>query len=151
MPVVRFQNGCTTTNSEGLANTIRDAKVDRVVLFASHRAIDEHPTHSGFHDGTMQALPLMAAIAEIELPLENNLIIVFDGIFLTAQSSHRQVEIDFVLDEAIKTDKVWFSGRRSDFTGSLEAEAAADVYLKHCDSLQQLSTDTRNQYLQFLR
>lgn len=132
----------TGDNSNFLTGAINSEAVTKVVLFASPREIDKHESYNAASDGPVTNLPLLSAVAAFNsLPVIGVLFIVFDGLFLSAAKSSRQSEIDVMLGEAVKSEKVYFCSDRKPFTSDLSAEQAVEKLL--AGDSQKLTSESR--------
>ncbi len=126
---------------------LNDIKIDRVIFFAS--PVQPNGNYSQSCDGDEVNLPMVAALAEVNLPCIAPVYIVFDGRFLTAVRRPRYLDVRELLDAAISSEKSFFSQERAPFTSSLSAEEAAREMLK-LGPLVQLTTATRAAYFELL-
>lgn len=123
------------------------AKIDRMIFFAS--PLQSAGNYNQSCDGAEINLPVIAALAEVNIPCVAPFYIVFDGHFLTAATRPRYLDVRELLDAATSSGKSFFSQERAPFTSSLSAEEAAREMLK-LGPLVQLTTATRAAYFELL-
>jgi len=143
---VRYTNSSTNRNLNALVRMIQHENVRRVILFASPTELnaDTSPT-----DGPSANFPLVAALAEFEIPDVLTFCIVFGGVFLTAARLPRYREISSLLDAAVLSSKVFYSNKRAPFTSSfLPQEAAAK--LLNLGPFKMFDETTRSRYFALL-
>lgn len=132
----------TNQNADFLVKAIQSDSVVKVVLCASTLASDRHESYNPASDGPETNLPLLAAVAVFNhLPVIGDLFIVFDGLFLIAARQARQSEVDWMLGEAVKSEKVYFSSNRKPFTSKYPAKQAVREIL--AGEMQKLAVESR--------
>jgi len=148
LTAVRYNATSTNRSLEVILELLADRNTARVVLFATPAepsgAFDHHS------DGPTTNLPLVAALAQFQVPGVTSLNIVFDGLFLTAQRLPRYSEVRALLDAAVASGKVYFATERAPFTSVLPAEAAAHTLLEIAGEPVLLTEDTRPTYFALL-
>ena len=108
MVSLRYATKSTSDNVWALCDLIRDNKCDEIILFASvGNDIDEEEARWNNN------LPLVVALAKYIIPHVASVLVVFDGVCLTAVRSARYGEVRELLDVAIASDKVYYSGQRA--------------------------------------
>ncbi|MEG8983852.1 HicB family protein, partial [Acinetobacter baumannii] len=141
----RYHESNTTRNCLNLLDYLKLPNCQEVILFATYRT----PT-DGFSrdDGPETNLPLMGAIAKVQLPGLNEIYIIFDGLFLTAQRKPRYNEVKAVLDTALETDKTSFIQLSVPFTSQLDPVEAVKILSEF--PRQKLTKETRPTFFNLL-
>ncbi|MBH8486000.1 type II toxin-antitoxin system HicB family antitoxin [Acinetobacter baumannii] len=141
----RYHESNTTRNCLNLLDYLKLPNCQEVILFATYRT----PT-DGFSrdDGPETNLPLMGAIAKVQLPGLNEIYIIFDGLFLTAQRKPRYNEVKDVLDTALETDKTSFIQLSVPFTSQLDPVEAVKILSEF--PRQKLTKETRPTFFNLL-
>lgn len=137
MKAIRHENDNTSRNARDLINIIKDENTERVVLFAT----------PGVEEDTN--CPLVAAVAEYEIPGAQKVKVIYDGLFLTAKRRPRYDEVRDVLDNAESSGKVFFAQERAPFTSKMNTDEAAAA-LESVGGLLPLTPDTRAKYFSLL-
>ncbi|MDN8155658.1 HicB family protein, partial [Acinetobacter baumannii] len=88
------------------------------------------------------------AIAKVQLPGLNEIYIIFDGLFLTAQRKPRYNEVKDVLDTALETDKTSFIQLSVPFTSQLDPVEAVKILSEF--PRQKLTKETRPTFFNLL-
>ena len=91
----------------------------------------------------------MAAVAVYNIPHARSVCLVMDGLFLTAQRHPRYSEVQYVLDIAEKSGKIFFNATAVPFTSLLSPEAAATVSLEAAVPIK-FCTASRTTYFSLL-
>lgn len=146
MVAIRHPSESTLENLLALVGLINNPCSKKVVLFASP---DSKAPEMSPSDGPENNLPLLAAFVEYEIPKIDSVVVIFDGLFLTAARYPRYDEVRELLDLAQKSDKVFFSETRAPFTSSLSAEDAAKT-LQSLLPIKRLTPETRADYFSLL-
>lgn len=138
----------TARNAKAIHGLVAEAKVVRIVLFAT----SDRPTgaFNDARDGGGINLPLVAALAEVKLDGISPIYVVFDGMFLTARSKTRYNEVRDLLDASVASGKVYFSAERAPFTSGLPASEAAAALLDCASGSMKLTAATRGKYFAML-
>jgi len=143
MIVERIISPSTDNNMKALLESLDHSSTNKVTFFASATSIGNDPWISDAN------LPLLCALAEIDVPVLGSIYIVFDGNFLTAQRGARYSEVKVVLDKAQDSGKAFFSPVRLDrFPHSMTPEEAKD-YLQAVP-VEKLDPETRSKYFALL-
>lgn len=142
---LRYKCGNTGENSLNLFNYLQLAECSDVILFSTFKEIDE--TYSQ-DDGPETNLPLLGAVAKINLLGVGDIFILFDGLFLTAQRKPRYNEVKMILDEAEKSQKTSFIQLAVPFTSRLQADEAVKLLWKF--PKQVLNADSRSTFFRLL-
>lgn len=145
---VRYSVTSTNRSLEVFLELLAERNTVRVVLFAT----PSEPSGAFDHrsDGPTTNLPLVAALAQFEVPGVTSLNVVFDGLFLTAQRPPRYSEVRAMLDAAVASGKVYFAGERAPFTSALPPEVAAHTLLEVGGAPVLLTDETRPAYFSLL-
>jgi hypothetical protein len=126
MQVIRFQNSGTPEHVYALVGLINDPSCVEVRLFASPRSL---PAGAPELDTLEANLPLVAALAKYSIPRVDDVYVLFDGNFLTANRDPRLAEVQDVLDAAEISEKTLFSKETAPFTAAMEPKEAVQVLL----------------------
>ncbi|MEW6740903.1 MAG: hypothetical protein AB1325_13495 [Nitrospirota bacterium] len=126
MSVMRYKTKTTYENLEALFQTLQNQNTKRIIFFASP---EEKTADMSDDDGPETNLPLLAALAEVEIPAIGILFVVFDGLLLTAARRSRYLEIRQLLDAAVQSGKTYFSPSRVPFTSRHNPEDAVKIFL----------------------
>lgn len=146
MHVIRFNNQSTGMNAEALISMLKDAKCEEVCLYATESKTSANPEAI---ECNSENLPLMAAIATYKIPCVGEIIVLFDGVFLTAARWPRYTEVRAVLDEAQQSKKTKFCTKPVSFTSALDPYKAVQS-LKDHGCLIDFSAKTRPQFFSML-
>jgi hypothetical protein len=136
----------TGENARYLVDYIKHSDTNKVTLYASPTSGSEGATNE---DGPDTNFPLVAALVEFNLPHGEQIQIVMDGLFLTAQRHPRYSEVKSVLDEAEHSSTVFFAKNRAPFTASLAPGDAASK-LASVSDVQPFDSSTRAEYFRLL-
>jgi len=126
MAVIRYKNKTTSKNLNALLQILQNQNTKRIIFFASP---ETKTADMSDNDGPEANLPLLAALAEIEISAVGILHVVFDGLILHAARKPRYLEIRELLDTAEKSGKTYFSLTRAPFTSRLIPEEAVEILL----------------------
>lgn len=144
MVSLRYATKSTSDNVWALCDLIRDNKCDEIILFASvGNNIDEEEARWNNN------LPLVVALAKYIIPHVDSVLVVFDGVFLTAARSARYGEVRELLDVAIASDKVYYSGQRAPLSSEMTPDQAVSTLL-HLGPIQPLTSESRADYFSLL-
>ena len=144
MVSLRYATKSTSDNVWALCDLIRDNKCDEIILFASvGNDIDDDEARWNNN------LPLVVALAKYIIPHVDSVLVVFDGVFLTAARSARYGEVRELLDVAIASDKVYYSGQRAPLTSEMTPDQAVSTLL-HLGPIQPLTSESRADYFSLL-
>ncbi|RMT61583.1 hypothetical protein ALP43_200000 [Pseudomonas azotoformans] len=94
-------------------------------------------------------LPLVVALAKYIIPHVDSVLVVFDGVFLTAARSARYGEGRELLYLAVASDKVYYSGQRAPLTNEMTPDEAVST-LTNLGSIQPLTVESRAEYFSLL-
>ena len=144
MVSLRYATKSTSDNVWALCDLIRDNKCDEIILFASvGNDLDDEEARWDNN------LPLVVALAKYIIPHVDSVLVVFDGVFLTAARSARYGEVRELLDVAIASDKVYYSGQRAPLTGEMTPDQAVSTLI-NLGSIQPLTVESRAEYFSLL-
>jgi len=144
MVSLRYATNSTSDNVWALCDLTRYNKCDEIILFASvGNDIDEEEARWNNN------LPLVVALAKYIIPHVDSVLVVFDGVFLTAARSARYGEVRELLDVAIASDKVYYSGQRAPLTSEMTPDQAVSTLL-HLGPIHPLTSETRADYFSLL-
>lgn len=141
---VRYKISNTTENCRNLIQYLDMSNCLQVILFATSKIVDES---FSYNDGPDNNLPLMGALALVELPTLTAYV-VFDGLFLTAARLNRYREVKDVLDHAIESKKALFITEPVPFTSSLSPIDALEKLINF--KRKHLTTHTRREFFRLL-
>ncbi|HFF8856267.1 MULTISPECIES: hypothetical protein [Acinetobacter calcoaceticus/baumannii complex] len=141
---VRYKISNTTDNCINLIQYLDMSNCLQVILFATSKIADES---FSYNDGPDNNLPLMGALALVELPTLTAYV-VFDGLFLTAARLNRYREVKDVLDHAIESKKALFITEPVPFTSSLSPIDALEKLANF--KRKQLTVDSRREFFRLL-
>ncbi|MFP5065468.1 hypothetical protein [Acinetobacter pittii] len=141
---VRYKISNTTDNCCNLIQYLEMSNCLQVILFATSKIADES---FSYNDGPDNNLPLMGALALVELPTLTAYV-VFDGLFLTAARLNRYREVKDVLDHAIESKKALFITESVPFTSSLSPIDALEKLANF--NRKQLTVDSRREFFKLL-
>ena len=144
MVSLRYATKSTSDNVWALCDLIRDNKCDEIILFSSvGNDLDDEEARWDNN------LPLVVALAKYIIPHVDSVLVVFDGAFLTAARPARYGEVRNLLDVAIASDKVYYSGQRAPLTSEMTPEEAVSTLI-NLDSIQPLTVESRAEYFSLL-
>ncbi|WP_198430910.1 hypothetical protein [Pseudomonas tolaasii] len=123
---------------------IRDNKCDEIILFASVEN-DLGDEEARWNNN----LPLVVALAKYIIPHVDSVLVVFDGMFLTAARYPRYGEVRNLLDVAVTSDKVYYSGQRAPLTSEMTPDEAVSTLID-LGSIQPLTVESRAEYFSLL-
>ncbi|AUZ62023.1 hypothetical protein PRJ_5465 (plasmid) [Pseudomonas sp. XWY-1] len=140
MSAKRMTKTDSGSNLSSILNNLEDKTTRKVIFYGSRKS------GGSWTDGSAITWPLMAALVEDS---EGNLG-VYDGVFLTASSHHRYLEVQQVLDAALEAGagKVYFAPEPIPFTSHETAAVAADVMLSV--QIKEFDQVSRVQYFKLL-
>ena len=144
MVSLRYATKSTSDNVWALCDLIRDNKCDEIILFASV-GNDIEDEEARWNNN----LPLVAALAKYIIPHVDSVLVIFDGVFLTAARSARYGEVRELLDVAIASDKVYYSGQRAPLTSEMTPDEAVSTLI-NLGSIQPLTVESRAEYFSLL-
>lgn len=147
MTTIRYEWKSTLANLETLLALINKESVNKITLFATQGTPTD--SYSENSDGPETNLPLVSALAELDLPGFKPLRLVFDGLILTAQRRSRYLEVRDLLDVAVASGKVYFSATTVPFTSTNTPDEAADV-MQATGPQVLLDEQSRRQYFSML-
>ncbi|AHC33446.1 MULTISPECIES: hypothetical protein [unclassified Pseudomonas] len=144
MVSLRYATKSTSDNVWALCDLIRDNKCDEIILFASvGNDLDDEEARWDNN------LPLVVALAKYIIPHVDSVLVIFDGVFLTAARSARYGEVRELLDVAIASDKVYYSGQRAPLTSEMTPDEAVSTLI-NLGSIQPLTVESRAEYFSLL-
>lgn len=144
MVSLRYATKSTSDNVWALCDLIRDNKCDEIILFSSvGNDLDDEEARWDNN------LPLVVALAKYIIPHVDSVLVVFDGAFLTAARPARYGEVRNLLDVAIASDKVYYSGQRAPLTSEMTPEEAVSTLI-NLGSIQPLTVESRAEYFSLL-
>lgn len=148
MKAFRHQNTNTTANCQNLITTLQHDCTKRVILFVTP-ASDQHHSYTN-ESGPATNLPLVAALAEIEVPNLPRLYLVFDGNFLNAARRPRFHEVRDLLDTAQVRPNTYFCPAPVQFTAELPPEEAAEILVNAAGQVIPFDANSRPDYFALL-
>ncbi|CAH0321778.1 hypothetical protein SRABI64_05407 [Pseudomonas carnis] len=144
MVSLRYATKSTSDNVWALCDLIRDNKCDEIILFASvGNDLDDEEARWDNN------LPLVVALAKYIIPHVDSVLVVFDGVFLTAARPPRYGEVRNLLDVAIASDKIYYSGQRAPLTSEMTPDQAVSTLI-NLGSIQPLTVESRAEYFSLL-
>lgn len=144
MVSLRYATKSTSDNVWALCDLIRDNKCDEIILFASvENDLGDEETRWNNN------LPLVVALAKYIIPHVDSVLVVFDGMFLTAARYPRYGEVCNLLDVAVTSDKVYYSGQRAPLTSEMTPDEAVSTLID-LGSIQPLTVESRAEYFSLL-
>lgn len=144
MVSLRYATKSTSDNVWALCDLIRDNKCDEIILFASvENDLDDDEARYNNN------LPLVVALAKYIIPHVDSVFVVFDGVFLTAARYPRYGEVRELLDVAVASDKVYYSGQRAPLTSEMTPDEAVSTLIE-LGPIQPLTVDSRANYFSLL-
>ncbi|MGE1153864.1 hypothetical protein [Pseudomonas kitaguniensis] len=144
MVSLRYATKSTSDNVWALCDLIRDNKCDEIILFASVKN-DLEDEHAKCNNN----LPLVVALAKYIIPHVDSVMVVFDGVFLTAARYPRYGEVRNLLDVAVASDKVYYSRQRAPLTSEMTPDEAVSTLID-LGSIQPLTVESRAEYFSLL-
>lgn len=144
MVSLRYATKSTSDNVWALCDLIRDNKCDEIILFAS--VVNDLDDDEARYNNN---LPLVVALAKYIIPHVDSVFVVFDGVFLTAARYPRYGEVRDLLDVAVASDKVYYSGRRAPLTSEMTPDEAVSTLIG-LGPIQPLTVDSRANYFSLL-
>jgi len=144
MVSLRYATKSTSDNVWALCDLIRDNKCDEIILFASEKN-DLEDEHAKWNNN----LPLVVALAKYIIPHVDSVMVVFDGVFLTAARYPRYGEVRNLLDVAVASDKVYYSRQRAPLTSEMTPDEAVSTLID-LGSIQPLTVESRADYFSLL-
>ena len=122
MHAIRLKGAASNINVSNAIEVLQNPACDEFTIFAS--STDESKANYA-SDGPSTNFPLVVALARLKLTKDENLFIVFDGVFLTAQRSQRAQEVGWLLDACVQTRKAFYVKEVAPFTAILPPELAS--------------------------
>lgn len=120
----RYSKDNPAQNCMNLIEYLKHPFCSEVTFFATSRTSTNEFSRE---DGPETNLPLMGAIATVNLPGLREFYVLFDGQFLTAQRKSCYYEVKEVLDIAIQSDKASYIQLPVPFTSQLEPSDAVKL------------------------
>lgn len=144
MVSLRYATKSTSDNVWALCDLIRDNKCDEIILFSSVKN-DLEGEHAKWNNN----LTLVVALAKYIIPHVDSVMVVFDGVFLTAARYPRYGEVRNLLDVAVASDKVYYSRQRAPLTSEMTPDEAVSTLID-LGSIQPLTVESRAEHFSLL-
>lgn len=119
MHAIRYQLRSPQENLDALCEMFDHAAIQRVVLYAT----------AGHPQPAAQPVPVVAALAQIEIPYMPPQYLVFDGELLSAEPRERFLALKKLLDVAQESPRAYFCPHTLPLTHHIEPADAARTML----------------------
>lgn len=123
--ITRYQTTSTTPNQRYLSERILDEKTQEVILFTTRGPLSSDAKY----DLESRESPLLAAVIK-----NLNGYILCDGLLLSVARQQRTLEVQIVLNDAEKSNKVNFCSVNVEFTSKMETLKAIVYLLKQAEN-----------------